>query len=88
MPTDSPPPDGPLPADDESLVAAVLDGDRTVVHLNGVKVNDYLEGTKVPVRQHDYEPVRGLRPRQGYIGVQNHHEPQTVHFREISIVRH
>ena len=65
-----------------------LDGDRTVVFLNGEKVNDYLEGSRVPVRQHDYEPVRGPRPQRGYIGIQNHHEPQTVHYREISVVEH
>jgi hypothetical protein len=39
------------------------------------------------VRQHDYEPVRGPRPREGYIGIQNHHEPQSVHYREVSVVR-
>ncbi len=65
-----------------------LDGDRTVVHLNGEKVNDYLEGSRVPVRAHDYEPVRGPRPQKGYIGIQNHHEPQTVHYKEISVVQH
>ena len=76
------------PAGEWNTMEIVLDGDRTVVRLNGETVNDYLEGTKVPVRQHDYEPVRGPRPREGYIGVQNHHKPQTVHFREISVVRH
>ena len=57
------------------------------MHLNGVKINDYLEGTKVPVRAHDFEPVRGPRPQEGYIGIQNHHDPQTVHYREISVKR-
>ncbi len=62
-----------------------LRGPRTVVRLNGVIVNDFAEGTPVPPRQHDYEPIRGLRPDAGYIGIQNHHEPQTVHFKEISV---
>ena len=64
-----------------------LDDDRTIVVLNGEKVNDYLDMTRVPLREHDYEPVRGPRPREGYVGVQNHHEPQTVHFKEISVLR-
>jgi hypothetical protein len=75
------------PPGEWNTMEIVLDGDRTVVMLNGVKVNDYLEGSRVPVRQHDYEPIRGPRPREGYIGIQNHHEPQTVHFREISVIR-
>jgi hypothetical protein len=75
------------PAGEWNTLEITLDGDRTVVHLNGVKVNDYLEGTKVPVRAHDFEPVRGPRPQEGYIGIQNHHKPQTVHFREITVKR-
>jgi hypothetical protein len=62
-----------------------LRGPRTIVRLNGVLVNDYTEGSPVPPRQHTYEPLRGRRPDAGYIGIQNHHEPQTVHFREISV---
>jgi hypothetical protein len=62
-----------------------LRGPRTVVRLNGVLVNDYTDGQPVPPRQHDYEPMRGPRPEYGYIGIQNHHAPQTVHYREISI---
>jgi hypothetical protein len=75
------------PAGEWNTMEIVLDGDRTVVRLNGETVNDYLEGTKVPVRAHDYEPVRGPRPQEGYIGIQNHHAPQTVHFREVSVTR-
>jgi len=55
------------------------------VRLNGQVVNDYTEGQPVPPRQHDYEPIRGPRPDLGYVGIQNHHEPQTVHFKEISV---
>jgi hypothetical protein len=75
------------PAGEWNTMEITLDGDRTVVHLNGEKINDYLEGTKVPVRAHDFEPVRGPRPQEGYIGIQNHHAPQTVHYREISVKR-
>ena len=63
-----------------------LQGPRTLIRLNGVQVNDYTEGSPVPPRQHTYEPIRGPRPEFGYIGVQNHHEPQTVHYKDISVV--
>ena len=75
------------PAGEWNTMEITLDGDRTVVRLNGEVVNEYLEGTKVPVRAHDFEPVRGPRPQEGYIGIQNHHAPQTVHYREISVTR-
>lgn len=66
-----------------------LDGDWTRVQLNGEKVNEYLEGDgRIPVRAHDFEPLRGPRPQKGFIGIQNHHKPQTVHYREISVVQH
>ncbi len=64
-----------------------LRGPRTIVRLNGVLVNDFVEGSPVPPRQHDYEPKRGRRPDVGYIGIQNHHDPQTVLFREVTVVR-
>ena len=64
-----------------------LRGPRTVIKLNGVLVNDFVEGSVVPPREHSYEPVRGRRPDAGYIGIQNHHEPQTVLFREITVIR-
>lgn len=34
----------------------------------------------------EYEPVRGRRPDVGYI-IQNHHEPQTVLFKEVTVSR-
>ena len=64
-----------------------LEAGRTRIYLNGELVNDFREGQVVPPRQHDYEPKRGPRPAFGYIGVQNHHEPQTVHYKEISVIR-
>jgi len=62
-----------------------LDGPLTIVHLNGVKVNEYKEGQPVPERKHDYEPIRGPRPNMGYIGLQNHDEKSTVLFKEVSV---
>jgi len=63
----------------------VLDGPLTKVYLNGELVTHYREGDPVPPREHFYEPKRGRRPDFGYIGIQNHHEPQRVQFREISV---
>lgn len=61
-----------------------LDGDRTIVHVNGVLVTDFREGDAVPEKVKDYEPDRGPRPEAGYIGLQNHGEDDVVYFREIS----
>lgn len=74
------------PAGEWNTMEIELRGRRTVVRLNGVLVNDFTDGQPVPTRQHDYEPIRGPRPESGYVGIQNHHEPQTVHYREISVV--
>ena len=63
-----------------------LKGPRTLIRLNGVQVNDFTEGSPVPPREHTYEPIRGPRPDVGYIGIQNHHEPQTVHYKDISVI--
>ena len=49
-----------------------LDGPRTVVMLNGVKVTDYTEGDPVPDRKFWFEGMRGRRPNFGWIGLQNH----------------
>ena len=73
------------PAGEWNTMDIELRGPRTVVRLNDVLVNDFSEGDPVPPRQHNYEPIRGPRPSSGYIGIQNHHEPQTVHFKEISV---
>ena len=74
------------PAGEWNTLDIQLSGQRTIVFLNGVKVTDFDPNRdEIPPRQHDYEPIRGPRPDQGFIGIQNHHEPQTVHFREISV---
>ena len=62
-----------------------LDGDRTIVMLNGVKVTDYTEGDPVPPRKFDFEPFPGKRPEYGFIGMQNHGEHDVVFFKEVSI---
>jgi Domain of Unknown Function (DUF1080) len=62
-----------------------LDGDRTVVVVNGVTVTDFREGDPVPERKKPHEPERGRRTNAGYIGLQNHDAKDVVLFREISV---
>jgi hypothetical protein len=62
-----------------------LDGPRTVVHLNGVKVTDYTEGDPIPERKFDFEPFPGTRPDSGYFGLQNHGEHDVVFYRKVAV---
>jgi Domain of Unknown Function (DUF1080) len=62
-----------------------LDGPRTIVYLNGVKVTDFKEGDPVPAKKFDFEPDRGPRPLSGYIGIQNHSDADVVFFKEVSV---
>jgi hypothetical protein len=55
------------------------------VILNDVKVTDYTEGAPVPEKKLSFEPVRGPRPNQGWIGLQNHSDSDVVLFKEIAI---
>jgi len=62
-----------------------IDGRKTVVFLNGVKVTDFTEGQPVPAKEHGPgDPDRGPRPDEGYIGLQNH-DGGRVYFREVSL---
>jgi hypothetical protein len=62
-----------------------LDGLRTIVYLNGVKVTDFKEGDPVPERKFDFEPFRGPRPESGYFGLQNHGDADVVFFKEVAV---
>jgi Domain of Unknown Function (DUF1080) len=62
-----------------------LDGDRTLVVVNGAKVTDFREGDTVPEKARPSEPDRGRRASSGYIGLQNHSDKDVVLFREISV---
>ena len=73
------------PGPELNTMEITLDGPRTIVTLNGVKVTDYKEGDPVPPRQFAFEPQRGLRPILGYFGVQNHSDNDIVFFKEIAI---
>lgn len=75
------------PPGEWNTLEILLDGPQTTVLLNGERVTEYVEGDPVPDREHDYEPIRGRRPNEGYIGIQNHHKPAEVHFREVSVKR-
>lgn len=68
-----------------NIMEITLDGTRTIVYLNGVKVTDFREGDKVPERKFDFEPQRGPRPVSGYIGIQNHGDKDIVYFKEVSV---
>lgn len=62
-----------------------VDGPRTIVVVNGVKVTDYKDGDPVPPRKFGFEPQRGPRPNLGYLGLQNHSKNDVVFFKEVSI---
>lgn len=73
------------PGPEWNTMEITLDGPHTIVVLNGVKVTDFTEGNSVPERKVNYEPLRGPRPLEGFIGLQNHSDNDIVFFKEISI---
>jgi hypothetical protein len=62
-----------------------LDGNKTIVFVNGTKVTDFTEGDPVQPKTRDYEPERGPRPVKGYIGLQNHDSLSVVYFKEVAV---
>jgi hypothetical protein len=62
-----------------------LDGPRTTVVVNGVTVTEYTEGNPVPPKKFDFEPERGTRPQDGYVGLQNHSNDDVVFFKEVAV---
>jgi hypothetical protein len=73
------------PGPEWNTMEITLDGPRTVVVLNGVKVTDFKEGDPVPDKKFDFEPQRGPRPLEGYLGLQNHSDNDIVFFKEVAI---
>jgi hypothetical protein len=73
------------PGPEWNTMEITLDGPRTVVLVNGVKVTDYTEGQPVPERKFDFEPQRGPRPLTGWIGLQNHSDNDVVFFKEVAV---
>jgi hypothetical protein len=60
-------------------------GDLVDVTLNGTLLTRFDPSGPLPDREFDYEPERGPRPHEGYIGLQNHDPDSIVHFREVSV---
>jgi len=73
------------PGPEWNTMEITLDGPHTVVVLNGVKVTDYTEGDPVPPKKFTFEPERGPRPLEGYMGLQNHSKNDVVFFREVAV---
>ena len=73
------------PGPEWNTLEITLRGPQTVVVLNGVKVTDYTEGDPVPPRKFDFEPQRGPRPNEGYVGLQNHSDNDIVFFKEVAL---
>ncbi|MDZ7637728.1 MAG: DUF1080 domain-containing protein [Bryobacterales bacterium] len=72
------------PAGEWNTLEITLAGPKTTISLNGEVVNVYEEGQEVPPRKQWFEPVRGPRPENGFIGLQNHDEASIVYFKEVS----
>ncbi len=73
------------PGPEWNTTEITLDGPRTIITVNGVKVTDYKEGDPVPERKKDFEPQRGVRPNEGWIGLQNHSDKDVVFYKEVAI---
>jgi hypothetical protein len=73
------------PGPDWNTMDITLEGSRTLVVLNGVKVTDYKDGDPVPDRKFDFEPQHGPRPDFGWFGLQNHSDNDVVFFKEVAI---
>jgi hypothetical protein len=73
------------PGPEWNTMEITLDGPHTIVVLNGVKVTDFTEGDPVPEKKFDFEPERGPRPQDGYIGLQNHSKDDVVFFKEVAV---
>lgn len=68
-----------------NTLTITLDGKRTQVHVNDTLVTDYAEGDPVPEKEESYEPDRGPRPEEGFIGLQNHGDEDTVYYRSVKV---
>ena len=73
------------PGPEWNTMEITIQGPRTLVSVNGVRVTDYTEGQPVPARQFSYEPQRGPRPNEGFIGLQNHSDRDVVFFKEVAV---
>jgi hypothetical protein len=67
-----------------NTMVITLDGNRTLVEVNGTLITDFVEGDLVPEKKYSWEPDRGPRPITGYIGLQNHGLDDLIYFKEVS----
>ena len=72
------------PGPEWNTMEITIDGPHTLVYVNGEKVTDYTEGDPVPDRKFDFEPFHGIRPNEGYFGLQNHGDNDIVYFKEVA----
>jgi hypothetical protein len=63
-----------------------IEGTRTQVFVNDVKVTDYTAGQPVPPKKLSFEPDRGPRPDKGWIGLQNHSDKDIVYFKSVELL--
>jgi hypothetical protein len=76
----------PPSPDGWNTLEITLDGSKTIIHVNGALVNEFDPATaSIPERRYSYEPERGPRPNEGYIGLQNHDDRSILLFREVSV---
>jgi Domain of Unknown Function (DUF1080) len=73
------------PGPEWNTMDITLQGPRTMVAVNGVKVTDYTEGQQVPPRKLWFEGERGRRPDLGWMGLQNHSDNDIVFFKEVAV---
>jgi hypothetical protein len=74
------------PVGEWNTMEITIDGPRTIVFLNGVKVTDFTEGQPVPAKPPgSHDPDRGPRPDSGFIGLQNHPGSE-VDFKEVTLL--
>jgi len=73
------------PGPEWNTMEITLDGPKTLVVVNGMKVTEYTEGEVVQDRKFNFEPQRGTRPNEGYIGLQNHSDNDIVFFKEVAV---
>lgn len=71
--------------DEWNTMEIQLEGPRTVVTVNGVKVTDFTQGVS-PTRQNMRDYYNSKRPDEGWFGLQNHNR-DVVWFKEVSIKR-
>ena len=74
------------PGPEWNTIVIRIEGPRTQVFVNDVKVTDYTEGQPVPPKKLSFEPDRGPRPDKGWIGLQNHSDKDVVYFKTVDVL--